>query len=169
MLRFYAVSALFHALLLGLLWPQDGSFADSFAIQVEYKAVTSAGWAPSGQYGPNYSLKPGSSVEAVKSVYDRGNLGSSPTVVFGHDLGISVQYPRISRLLGEEGEVKVEVHRSRDQVEARVLSSSGYPLLDEAALAAIKSAINLGLLKHLLTIHEEQVQISFIFKLRRDL
>ena len=50
-------------------------------------------------------------------------------------------YPQLSRRLGEEGEVllRVELDEKGLLLSARLASSSGYPRLDDAALAAIRN------------------------------
>jgi TonB family protein len=53
---------------------------------------------------------------------------------------IRPQYPRRSRLLGEEGEVWIRIYVSEGAVSASILRSSGYRRLDDAALAAAREA-----------------------------
>lgn len=55
---------------------------------------------------------------------------------------IRLVYPRISRIRGEEGVVTIEsiIDADGKLVEAKVLKSSGFERLDEAALKAIKKA-----------------------------
>ena len=53
---------------------------------------------------------------------------------------IRPRYPRRSRLLGEEGEVRVRAVVSSAGVAASVLRSSGFERLDEAALEAVRAA-----------------------------
>lgn len=72
--------------------------------------------------------------------------GNSPEPVEGTDPGgkviarIEPKYPRFSRILGEEGEVFVQVRISeKGEVTAVTLEkSSGFPRLDRAALEAAK-------------------------------
>lgn len=78
-----------------------------------------------------------------------------PASVLGTDLGIEVVYPRLSRELGETGQVLVEISKS----EPRLYSSSGFSRLDEAAISAIRQAITSGLLK------QTELKVTFIFKL----
>ncbi|HUP57475.1 MAG TPA: TonB family protein [Bdellovibrionota bacterium] len=60
-------------------------------------------------------------------------------------IAIRPQYPRRSRLLGEEGEVWIRIDVSAGAVSASILRSSGYRRLDEAALAAAREASLQGL------------------------
>lgn len=67
---------------------------------------------------------------------------SPPPAGFGVWL---VNYPRRSRELGEEGTVKIEVTSLKDSNNAliKIISSSGYMRLDNAALSAVASFSNL--------------------------
>ena len=76
------------------------------------------------------------------------------------------EYPRRSRELGEEGTVVllVEVFADRRPVEIKIISSSGYPRLDKAAVKAIESAV-LALPSGKAFLHKK---ISFNFRLEEQ-
>lgn len=74
-------------------------------------------------------------VEATSS----SQLSAAP--VLGSSLGIQVEYPRLSRVLNEQGEVVVEVS---DGKAVKVFSSSGHARLDEAAMRATRGALEDG-------------------------
>ena len=72
-------------------------------------------------------------------------------------LGIAVTYPRLSRLLREEGRVVVGLHAGGA---VSVATSSGHERLDRAALAAADSALKSGRISA-----EAAPQIAFVFRL----
>lgn len=73
-------------------------------------------------------------------------------------LGVSAWYPRLSRLLREEGRVLLEIGADRTP---RVLESSGFERLDRAASAALARALAEG------TVDAERApRIAFIFSLK---
>lgn len=94
-----------------------------------------------------------------------GNEGE----IFGEDLGIVAQYPRLSRLLGESGRVQIGLSRDGDGKwgNAEVRRSSGFSRLDEAALSATRAALLKGL-AHDLKVRDENPQITFVFRLKDD-
>ena len=62
-----------------------------------------------------------------------------------------IEYPRLARRRGWEGTVKVQVALGPAGIVGgpRVLESSGYPLLDRAALEGLRNLKSSGLVRHL--------------------
>ena len=80
----------------------------------------------------------------------------------GAALGIaSPEYPRMSRLRGEQGEVLLQMHLNEagELIEAKVLQSSGYPALDGSALAAIQKGLPLA--KDAVVSRERKIRFRF--------
>lgn len=88
-------------------------------------------------------------------------------VISGHEAGIRVSYPRLSRTLGEEGKVVVALQRSEELITPVLDASSGYERLDQAALLAVKSALQEGRVPQEILAHHK-VKMSFIFRLARS-
>lgn len=82
------------------------------------------------------------------------------SIVMGRDIGINALYPRLSRIIGENGLVVIEIKNDI----ATVLKSSGYARLDQSALIATQEALKAGQLSQLLE-NKTNIQIRFIFKL----
>ena len=82
--------------------------------------------------------------------------------ISSQDLGIKVKYPRLSRMLSEEGRVIVLVHTDeRGHIhKMSVSTSSGFARLDEAALDSVSSARTPNYDKN------SRIKISFLFKLK---
>ena len=79
-------------------------------------------------------------------------------------LGVHVVYPRVSRILKEEGRVVIRVHGSeKSGSAARIQISSGYPRLDEAALKATEQALNTGVIKMYAGLNP--FEIPYVFRL----
>ncbi|MEO5971504.1 MAG: energy transducer TonB [Bdellovibrionia bacterium] len=84
------------------------------------------------------------------SAQSQGELqksGKMQAQVQGDDLAVQIEihpsYPRISRKLSEEGQVLLQLNFSGEGhlLEARLLKSSGFPRLDEAALIAAQKGV----------------------------
>ncbi len=78
------------------------------------------------------------------------------------DLGLKAKYPRLSRVLSEEGRVIVLVHTNEKGhvKKMSVSNSSGFVRLDEAALDAVGNSRMVTYEKN------SQIKISFLFKLK---
>jgi TonB family protein len=87
-------------------------------------------------------------------------ISGEPVAILGSSLGIQVEYPRLSRLLGEQGSVVVEV--AQDQNAPHVFSSSGFPRLDQAAVEATKKAKQSGMLA---AEKQDPLRLRFVFQL----
>lgn len=73
---------------------------------------------------------------AAKEIY---SIGDSREALLESDGYVHPEYPRKSRSLNQEGTVQVRVELQEGVLrEQRVLVSTGFPLLDEAALEAIR-------------------------------
>lgn len=78
-------------------------------------------------------------------------------------LGIKALYPRLSRILAEEGVVTISVSANATGTKKiTVLSSSGFLRLDRSAIEALKTNGSLHLKPN------TQLKISFNFKLRKN-
>ncbi len=79
-------------------------------------------------------------------LFSKPNTGRAAQGSLAEGAGIHANYPRISRILGEEGNVVVEIRRDElaHVIGAAVLHTSGYPRLDESAVNAIRTAIATG-------------------------
>lgn len=84
----------------------------------------------------------------------------------GDQLGISVQYPRMSRKMGEVGEVRIDLRKNpAGEVEnISVGKSSGFQRLDQAALMAMNSLVAREKIQSFWK-DRSQLQVTFIFKL----
>ena len=89
---------------------------------------------------------------------ETGSNGRARTTILGSDLGIHAQYPRLSRVMGEQGTVEINV---QDE-EVSVLQSSGFARLDSSAMKATTDAIKNGLLAE--NLRSGNLQIRFIFR-----
>ena len=96
-----------------------------------------------------------------------GDIGNSELPeVLGTDLGIEARYPRLSRVLGEQGKITVEfsAHSNSQPETLKVLSSSGYSRLDQSAMDATRDALLKGLLADPLK-DRQSLRVTFIFRL----
>jgi len=101
---------------------------------------------------------PGSRIPLTASrIPDRPLAAPESAPVLGSALGLATNYPKLSRILREEGEVLIRLS------DLAVLQSSGHPRLDESARASVREGLDKGILK------PGDTQIRFIFKLRGTL
>lgn len=86
--------------------------------------------------------------------------------LLGEDVGIQVQYPKASRVLGETGEVQVGLQKnSQGQIEdVFIRRSSGSKNLDEAALKSVKANLNQEKIQSLWPQGNTMI-LTFIFQL----
>lgn len=97
----------------------------------------------------------------------QGSSGSRPVAIMGSSLGLPVEYPRLSRIFGEEGRVRVDVIRDKTQQADAVVGigfSSGFSRLDESAMSAVKKALAQRLLDSYWE-NGNRLEVTFIFKL----
>ncbi len=138
-------SVLLHAGLVIFLWNDKGSGDSTVSINVQYQG---------GDGGASEAVKrPSNKVGAAGS---RTGVGVS-----GESLGLHAVYPKLSRVLGESGLVRIEI--KDDQ--ALINTSSGFKRLDESALASINDALKSGALKQALA-GRDSLLINFIFRLK---
>lgn len=78
------------------------------------------------------------------------------------DIGINAKYPRLSRMLSEQGKVIVFVktNEAGQVYKMSILTGSGFKRLDDAALEALSSAQTRTLSK------SSEYKISFLFRLK---
>lgn len=90
------------------------------------------------------------------------NLSSDSSLHDHSALGIKVIYPRLSRILKEEGQVILLVNTITPEKteQIKIIKSSGYPRLDTAAIEAFKNYVSLH------TSQNWDLKISFSFKLK---
>jgi len=82
--------------------------------------------------------------------------------ILGAAFGIRVEYPRLSRLMNEQGDVVVEIS---DLKSLRIFSSSGFSRLDDAALAASRDAVQDGLVN---SVAKFPLKLRYVFKLTSE-
>lgn len=91
-------------------------------------------------------VQPVEKVEPVKAVADVPQSNAAAEGMFAQDVRSRIErkkiYPDTARDLGMSGEVEVsyELDRAGNLLRAEITTSSGYKLLDQAALKAVKSA-----------------------------
>ena len=90
-----------------------------------------------------------------------GNRSAEP--IQGESLGVRVKYPRLSRVIGESGQVQIEILKSQRAV--IVQTSSGFKRLDESALFAVEEALKAGTLDQALAARESLL-VNFVFRLK---
>lgn len=96
--------------------------------------------------------------DRASEAWGEQSIPVSAPLVRATDSGLRVPYPRLSRLMGEEGRTLIEIGSNRT---ARISLSSGFARLDEAALESVRSALEDGRL----ALAERPRSIEFIFKL----
>ena len=145
-----------------LFFSKSSSEQDSIVINVVYKEATNAHKNKKTISIHTKNLTGTNSDEEIAQTAEP----VAGTAVLGTDLGIDVLYPRLSRELGESGQVLVEVRKNTDQKldEPKLYTSSGFSRLDAAAINAIHQAIASGLLKQAFQ-SRDNLRITFIFKL----
>jgi TonB family protein len=156
------ISLLLHALL--FLWGTNVSTSEGIAFREGKGAIevsgVSGGLVSTGEpgIGPRVSSSSGLSPSPSGSLPEAG-------IVEGSALGIPApEYPKLSRLRKEEGEVLIQLWFDDAQklVEAEVIKSSGYLLLDSAALTAVKRGLPPA--SNLNRKHEKKIRFHFELK-----
>lgn len=101
-----------------------------------------------------------------KEPQSAGNGLQGEPKLFGADVGIQVQYPKASRVLGESGEVQVGLQKnSLGHIEnIFIRRSSGSKNLDEAALQSVKANLNQEKIQSLWPQGKTMI-LTFIFQL----
>jgi TonB family protein len=135
---------------------------DSIAFQAGRSAIEVA------QPGAAYAEKKGTGVAAPAVPRGEGPKVSpgQEGILDGSALGIPPpEYPSLSRLRGEQGEVLLNLwfNAEKELVEAEVEKSSGYSMLDQAAVAAVKK----GLPSAKNPVRAQEKKIRFKFQLRK--
>lgn len=97
--------------------------------------------------------------EAVTSENVSTDIPSAP--IDGASLGLKAAYPRLSRILGEQGLVIVAVKQVEGKMVGVIDSSSGFERLDQAALDAVQGWIATASSSAI-----KAEKIRFIFKLK---
>ncbi len=112
-----------------------------------------------------HSVNPTVEPYAIKPQGEAANSAQldSPAIL-GTSIGLKINYPRLSRQLGEQGQVLIEIRKYGNNLDPKISRSSGYPRLDNAALLAIHDGIKNDQLLGSLA-GRDQLRVSFIFKL----
>jgi TonB family protein len=110
-------------------------------------------------------LKTHSELDVNNSTSNKPQAHQQGSTILGSDIGINAQYPKLSRMMKESGQVLIEVIQNNETSTVRVLESSGFPRLDESALSATRSALENGRLTTYFK-NQNRMQISFIFRLK---
>jgi TonB family protein len=167
---FFTISVLIHAVVVAAVF----SFFDrtqnrTVVFDVQYQLATAANDTSTTSH-KNLS-KPKTHTVRTAKLDDRATPSDSQTAgvteatnIQGADLGINATYPRLSRVLGEKGQVLIDIKHGSLGLESSVSHSSGYERLDRSALSAIQDAVHRGLLTRVIG-ERQNMQISFVFKL----
>jgi protein TonB len=99
---------------------------------------------------------------AIAAVPPAPGVAAPVQSVASSDIGLKAKYPRLSRMLAEEGRVIVLVHTNERGFVKKmsVAASSGFSRLDEAALDAVSNSRAVSYDKN------SRIKISFLFKLK---
>jgi protein TonB len=101
--------------------------------------------------------------QAVVSDPEKSAEGISPDGISAGAMGIRASYPVISRRLGEEGRLVLELRGTDSNIEPTIIQSSGFERLDKAAIDAVQTALkDPGQAVRL----RAGLRINFIFKLK---
>lgn len=149
-----------------LYWSLAGSRGEDFAtpdhsitIQVEQPNSTRGSRAAPRSSPPKETpASPAATTPSPAADNPTTEIGA-PQETAGTALGIRPHYPKLSRMMGEEGTVTIEASPSG----ATVVESSGFGRLDEAALAAVTHALE----EKILTASAPPARIKFRFALTK--
>lgn len=150
-----------HALLVGILFSPSvfRQSASYLAVEIRKAAIHANQKPPAKKV--NLQSIPLPQKNRVSLVNEVSGGTDEISSVLGSALGIQVEYPRLSRILNEQGEVIVEVSPNQP---AQISSSSGHVRLDEAALVATRDAAQSGRL----TLGKEALKIRYVFRLTEE-
>jgi hypothetical protein len=109
----------------------------------------------------NLAVSQGSKPSTSVSVGSSAKPSAAP--VSGASIGVRVNYPRLSRVLGESGQVQIEILKSQRAVILQ--TSSGFKRLDESALVAVEAALKAGTLDQAL-LARDSLLVNFVFRLK---
>ena len=117
-----------------------------------------------------------SNEKIIKNHISSSKIDSDPVIYPHSDLGIKVFYPRLSRILKEEGKVVLLLTKNSNTEERiKIIKTSGFQRLDSAATEALNRHSNIeSLIKEYLdknkkiepTQNKNEIIISFTFKLK---
>lgn len=154
----FSFSFIVHVVLLSLLWPSSAQQKPTVSIKIEYRHG-------SQKVATQNRVVKQSGIHQLKASTDINDeaIGES---VLGESVGVRAIYPRISRELGEEGSVFIEIRSTVDGEYAFKLKepSATHERLQEAALNAVRISLENGGLKPFLE-NKKEVTLTFIFRL----
>lgn len=157
------MSILLHLALIYLVRPSTSVQEPVVSIKIEYRK----GQERSKNSATETSKKNTKAEDSVSVSSQESTSQQEGNSVLGESIGVRAVYPRISRELGEEGTVLVEIHLSaKGEYEFRLVPpSSGHERLDQAALSAVAASLENGVLKNFLE-NKKAAILTFIFRLR---
>jgi hypothetical protein len=165
------ISVLLHVGLFSFLLSSKDS--DSMVlISVQYQEGSEGGSAAAdGLATPKASQGNRSSSEANAASISQtrasqaavGAVSGIAEPIQGESLGVRVKYPRLSRVLGEAGQVQIEILKTQRAVILQ--TSSGFKRLDESALVAVEEALKAGTLDQAL-LARDSLLVNFVFRLK---
>ena len=163
-LFFLLGSTLLHLFIVGFTLPLFWNSTETITLEVKYvpaKAVAALKSAPRVQAHPTQSSVPPPLAKA-EEVASPTPDSAPASALSSSDIGIMPVYPRLSRILGEEGRVtlRIDLHTDGSFRAAQVEESSGFPRIDQAAVSAVR---DLRLDKKT---SDGPVRVTFIFKLK---
>lgn len=160
--RTLIISVLLHAGLVLFLWNDKVSGDSAVTINVQYQG--SDGGTSEAVKRPNKTEVPLEATKTISSAAAGSNGVDGPRAdaeVSGESLGLHAVYPKLSRVLGESGQVQIAVKNNQ----AFIAISSGFKRLDESALASTNSALKSGVLGSAYA-GPDSLLINFIFRLK---
>lgn len=126
--------------LLPFVWQKEIEIASTSKVYITMGAKKVASSMKKGT-GRGVSVKG----EETANIVGGGDVGVGKEEI-GQEIQIEVEYPKISRRLGEEGRVTLSFSVSDDGEikDVKVIHSSGFSRLDEAAIQALSKHIFSG-------------------------
>lgn len=177
MQKFFIVSLFIHVIVISLLFSSKRIAIDSVvevalvetpesltATDLENESIVTNDSEKVQRAAPEPGpLKVEKKIESKKTALVTGPKSPPPAkILASRDLGINPQYPKLSRMLSEEGKVIVQIKTDGAGHISSVdlLSGSGYSRLDQAALSA------LSLYQTRAFTPNSIMKISFLFRLK---
>lgn len=162
MLKTFTISLLLHLSLLPLWMPSNHAPREQTPVKNYFPVSVISG--DSGQTESSKGI--GKIASAKKIISSTGKANASSKIIAKTQGAITPEYPWQSRVLGESGTAEVGVLISQDGkvIDAKILKSSGFKRLDQAAIDAVTSAKFIPALDGNLPIQSDQT-LTFAFQL----